>query len=189
MTRLILTDIDETVLRCGDALEAYCAERLGRPPKHPLRNHFYVCTAFDTTREEGNALVRDFWKSPAFRNLAPEECAAIHLPILYAKGYRFVAITACGDDPEIEQVRADNLARAFGFRFEAVHCTGEHGDKSAFLARYSPAIWVEDNFSNAVVGASYGHRSFLISRGYNEGHEHPAVTRVRDWHDIVEMLG
>ena len=134
-------------------------------------------------------VIHDFWRSEAMKALEPEPCAAEVLPRLYAQGWRFVAITACTDEPAIVEARIANLKKAFGFDFEAVHCSGMcNGGKAEVLAQYEPAVWVEDHFHNAIAGGLLGHKTFLMDRPYNQDMQHGYVTRVKDWHEIEEYL-
>jgi 5'(3')-deoxyribonucleotidase len=132
--------------------------------------------------------IREFHRSPMMGQLLPEPCAAVVLPKLYSHGYRFVAITACLDEPEVQRAREDNLRSVFGFPFEAVHCVGLGFDKTALLKHYDRSIWVEDMPMHAVAGADLGHRTYLLHRLHNAGLNHPKVMRVRDWHDIAADL-
>jgi hypothetical protein len=187
MTRLILTDIDETVLMCADRLQLFVEQAMGRPALRRLRDHYRVDEAFGITPEQSMEMIHDFWRDGAFGHLAPETCAAAVLPSLHALGWHFVAISACPGEPGLVAARARNLRDAFGFEWDGVHCVGE--DKSACLKRYAPAVWVEDNWHNGVIGAEIGHRAYMLDRPHNGGREHPLVRRVADWHEIRRDLG
>ena len=187
MERLILTDVDETVLCCSDAIQPFCERATGRKFGGRLRDHYHIDTAFGVSYGESRDLISAFWHSDHIGNLKPELCAKVVIPYLHSVGWRFVAVTACSDDPDVVAKRTANLANAFGFAWEAVHCTAFHG-KEGVLARYGPAVWVEDHFSNAVAGAGLGHLTFVLDRTYNAGLEHPKVRLVNDWFDIEKAL-
>jgi FMN phosphatase YigB (HAD superfamily) len=189
MTKLILTDIDETILDFTTAFGTWVTAQ-GHTAKSALRENYNLATTFGITDVEAIKLIEEFHhEGEGFANLAPEPCAALVLPRLYAAGYRFVAITACVSTPEIKEARVANLEKAFGFAWEDCHCVGLRGSKAEALARYEPTIWVEDNFNHALYGAHVlGHRTFLVERGYNVTLNDPAITRVKDWHEIEEAI-
>jgi hypothetical protein len=182
----ILTDVDDTCLRFADELERYAGD-MGWPVFGRLRDIYDLATFFGTTREEAVDKLHDFIRIRGHEQ-PPESCAAEVIPNLRAKGYDFVAVTACGLDPVFRLKRVRNLEHAFGFRFEDVHVVDLRAEKTPILSLYEPAVWVEDHFGHAVAGAELGHRTFLLDRQYNRGQEHPLVTRVPDWHAIAEYL-
>lgn len=157
--------------------------------KGQMRDVYDLTRLLDIKLERALEVVEEFQTTvPEFGSLVPEPCAAVVLPQLHQQGYRFIAISAAVSTDAIRDLRAENLKNAFGFEFEDVILTGLLGDKETILERYQPAIWVEDNFKHAVAGAECGHKTFLITRGYNVGKAHPQVTRVTDWHDIQKAL-
>jgi FMN phosphatase YigB (HAD superfamily) len=192
-SKRILTDVDDTVLKCTEPLEAFLTERLGREPTYPAISNVRI--AYDIDEDTAYTLIHDFWRSEAMLDMEPEACAAKVLPRLYSQGWRFVAITACAPEPEIIKARKANLLSAFGFEWEDVHCTGYHSvkpdgknRKSDFLSEYPPSIWVEDSYPNALAGALLGNTTFLIHRSHNETMEHNLVHRVNDWHEIENYI-
>lgn len=48
-----------------------------------------------------------------------------------------------------------------------------------------PAIFIEDSFDQALAGVEAGHETFLITRPWNIGKDHAAVTRVSGWAELV----
>lgn len=184
---IILTDIDETVLRCGDVLQHFIQDRYGLTIEGRLRDLYHIDREYGVGQEEHFRIIGDFHQSMLMRWLPPEKCAAEVLPRLYKAGWRFVAISAATDSPNIWVNRRLNLEDVFGFPWENVICTGERG-KYSDLARYEPSVWVEDHFDNAKIGAEVGHRTFLLNRAYNTGEFHPRVQRVKDWHAIEGFL-
>lgn len=188
MHKLILTDVDDTVLNFSDHFQEWLEKAHGIYSQKRLRDHWNVPYTFDVTIQKSNILIDEFSTSDMMHQLRPEFCAVEVLPKLYRSGYRFVAITACTDDPKTKEYRATNLLNAFGFEWEDIHCVGLHTDKGAFLTRYDPSIWVEDKFENAVRGAEIGHEAFILDRNHNRHFQHDDVTRIKDWHDILEKI-
>lgn len=187
-TRLILTDVDDTLCDFSSAIQQFLAEEHGMVSSEPLRAHHNLPKLYDITIERTLELVAEFHLSDRMRTMEPEPCAKAVLPELYKRGYRFVAISACLDDPRTVRNRVHNLERNFGFEFEEVHCMGLVRCKKAVLEMYAPAIWVDDLYRHAHTGAELGHRTFLMDRAHNRHQNHPDVTRVADWHEIAAAL-
>ena len=187
MSKLLITDIDDCAMRFSDPMQAFLATK-GYVIKERMRDFHNIPKLFNLNIPETLELIREFHRSPLMGQLEPEPCAAVVLPELYRQGYRFVAITACLDEPEVHAMRVKNLEQVFGFPWEAVHCIGLKMDKSEHLKLYPPSVWVEDMWAHAVAGSDAGHRSFLVDRPYNRGNEHSGVTRVADWHEIANRL-
>jgi 5'(3')-deoxyribonucleotidase len=188
MNKLILCDVDDTLLFCANILEEFAIKRLGTPSLRRLRDNYHVYKIFDISVETAEEICQEFWKSELFFNLPPMPCAKAVLPHLYDQGYRFVAISACENNPIVKANRLRNLENAFGFKWEDLYCT--HGSEKAIpLAKYDPTIWVEDHWLNCQTGAKLGHKSFLIKQGYNVADpEEPLFTRVNDWYDIHQYI-
>lgn len=185
----LIVDVDDTILLCGDVLQKFCEERLGRPAKLRLRDYHYVDHVFDDlSHDAAEQLCHEFWESDLMGQLEPEPYAVEVLTRLHARGYKFVAITACSPAQSVWDKRMKNLKDVFGFEWEALHCT--YGKtKAEFLELYEPAIWVEDHWHNCQAGAKAGHTSFLFNRKYNEiDGQPPLFTRVETWLDIEAHL-
>lgn len=188
MNRLILTDIDGTVLRFDLAFERWMAAQ-GLVARAALRDLYGIADVYGIREDEVHCYIRDFCRQDEFARLPAEDCAQTVLPRLHDAGWDFIAITAVPHEPEVVAARMENLKAVFGFDWLALHCTGtHHGSKDRILSTYRPAIWVEDHGDNAVVGAEAGHRTFLLDRAYNENIVHPSVLRVDDWHEIERLI-
>lgn len=184
---LILSDIDDTVLNYQQPFWDWMLSK-GLKPRTEIGEVYDLGIVLGIEADEALDLIEKFTHEDKFEHLSPEPCAAVVLPDLYRRGYRFAAITATVDSEEVREKRLRNLKEAFGFDWEDCHCTGLRKPKTPFLEGYEATVWVEDNFSHAVDGHEIGHTSYLISRGYNRGLSHPGVNRVDDWHDIKEKL-
>lgn len=181
----ILTDVDDTVLEFGDSFQKWAEDR-GHVPRGRVRNIGDIATVFDMETDDG--IVEDYFHAAAFGEMTPEPDALDVLPRLHKLGVKFVAITACSDHPNVIAKRTRNLEEAFGFKWEAVHCTGVHRPKVTLLNAYKPSVWVEDNPIHAVVGAELGHQTFLLDRPYNQSLIHPKVSRITDWYEIERRI-
>lgn len=187
--RLILSDVDETVLHFAEPFQRYC-EAHGYATYGRLRDMYDLETFLNLSRIECEMILRDFSLTSEGGDVQPaEDCAASVVPMLHVRhGYQFLAITACGTDPVFAKRRAGNLLYRFGFSWLDVRTVGLGATKADVLREFPNAVWVEDHFGHAVAGAEMGHRTFLLTRAYNEGRSHPLVTRVADWHEIAAHL-
>lgn len=189
MTKLILTDIDDTVLNYVTPFRAWMEDR-GFNPVRPYGEVYNLGQIYGIDDDKAIALIEEFTHSEGFGKLIAEPCAKEILPQLRDEGYRFVAISATVKTNENRDRRMQNLADEFGFEFEDCFCTGLRLPKTPYLESYKGKsdLWVEDNFDHAVDGAEMGHNTFIITRKYNEGMTHEKVRRVKTWHEIAEHL-
>lgn len=184
---LILTDVDETVLGFADPFQDWC-EAKGYATSGRLRDMYDISRLLDVDADTANEIIREFGASGALDAQPPEECALEILPKLYKKGFRFIALTACGNDPIFRLKRRRCLEETFGFAWDDIHTIDLGDSKGPILSMYPPSVWVEDHFTHAVRGAEIGHNAFLLTREYNRGRKHPKVNRVNSWFDIYDSL-
>lgn len=183
----IITDIDDTILNFADGFQEW-VEAKGHKTHGQLRDLCSIQELLDCGRESVDDLVIEFSLSESFRYLKPEVCALRALPLLNSMGYDFVAISSCVDGPVVAEHRVHNIEEVFGFEFKAIHLTGLMKPKVDFLKSYDPSFWVEDNGGHAIIGAEMGHKTFLLNRSYNEGTDHPDITRVNSWNEIFDLV-
>ena len=184
---LILTDLDDTVLNFGDRFQDWALAR-NLPVAGRLRDLYRIERLLGTDIGTAIGLIREFTADPRVRHEA-EPCAFQVLPRLRRSGYRFVGISACGDDPAYRVRRLHNLLEAFGFPFDDLICVPLGGCKAEVLGRFPASVWVEDNAGHAAAGAALGHRTFLLDRAYNAAaHLPPGVVRVGGWLEIEAAL-
>lgn len=190
MKGIILTDIDDSVLSYADMLQSYLEDR-GVEFSGRLRDVHSFGLVTDLTDEEGSAFISRFALDDRhFARLPAEPCAAKVIPLLHAKGWEFVGISACGTDPRVYEMRMQNLEQAFGFPWKALHTVGYRDGKEEFLRRYPSTYWVEDNRRHALAGGALGHRAFLLDRAHNACpvRPDPRILRVRSWWDILHQI-
>lgn len=187
--RIILTDVDDTILSFSTAIQNWVLAR-GIPMVKDIHEASSVEDALGLDFDTAYPIVIDFLNSPEFGKIEPEPCAAQVLPELHRAGYRIVAITACQPSETTIRLRHQNLQEAFGFEFEEVFMTGftDPRAKRPYLERYQPTVWVEDNWKHAVAGAEIGHNCLVINRSVNHGRHDDRIRRVTDWHEIEKLL-
>jgi hypothetical protein len=186
MARLLIHDIDDTILSSADAMQHYFATEHGLTTELRLRDHHDIPKLYGIDVPTTIDLITQFQRSSHLVSMAPEPCALEMLPELHRQGFQFIAISASLE--ETSAVRKQHLEDTFGFRWEAVHCIGLKLCKREALMMYPASVWVDDLPQHTTAGAELGHRSFLLDRLHNSGEHHPAVTRVFDWHDIARHL-
>lgn len=185
---LILTDIDETLLNYIRPFRQWMEDK-GHKPVLPYESVYDLGLIFGLEEDVIIQCIADFCYTPEFKALPALDCSKQILPRLHNEGFRFVAITATVDSPEVREIRLRNLSDQFGFEFEDCFCTGLRLPKTPFLEKYKGKneFWVEDNFQHAADGASMGHKTFLLNRDYNNSFEHGAIHRIDDWHEIADL--
>ncbi len=187
--KIILTDVDETILNFTGPFEAWLAEQ-GYTVNGTLRDTYGIHHLIGIhDLDEITRIVGEFHDAgETFAALEPEPHALEAMTELYLDGFRFVAITAVDDTPNIKARRIENLNRAFGFDFEDCICVGQMQPKTEALKKFSPTVWVEDNPHHAYEGSRLGHRTFLINHAFNEYFKDDLVTRVQDWREIRKAI-
>lgn len=190
MTKLILTDIDDTILLFADTFQKWAVEEKGFTLTQSIRDGGSIQDAIGCHRDHVDELVVEFSNDPHwFSTIPPEPDAKDVLPILYDMGYQFVAISSCVDGPTVTARRRKNLEEAFGIPWLEVHCTGLLQPKRAYLEVFEPTWWVEDNSTHAMVGAELGHTTFLLDRAYNRDIEASMnPKRIKNWYDVLETI-
>jgi hypothetical protein len=183
--KLILTDIDETVLKYGEPFQAWC-EATGLPTTGNLREGTSnVETMLGVSWEEAVTIMTRYLNEGHLDRQPPEPDAQEALLGLHLAGYRFVGITACGGTMAFQKARKALLEATFGFPWDALHVVPLGASKDVLLNAFDPAVWVEDHPGHAAMGAALGHRSYLLNRSYNVAAPSPGAIRVNDWHDIA----
>ena len=194
MTKVILTDCDEVLFDWAGPFEEWVRETYPefRDAKGCLQDFWHVEQWLGCEYSTSREMIRLFNGNPQYwKNFKALPGVVENVFKLHSDGYQFVAITACATDEETYMGRWHNLNQVFGFGvFDTLHCVGLGDSKRAHLARYYPAIWIEDKTRHAVDGAEVGHQSFLINYKHNakDGQIIPGVTRVNDWNDIYAHI-
>ena len=186
--KYLLCDVDDTILNCADSLQQFIGEQYGLFSEERLKDHHNIAKLFGVEHSRAMEMVLDFHRSDYIGNMTPLDCAATVLPELYKAGYKFVAITACLNEIQTVERRRRNLNDVFGIEWEAIHCIGMVPSKRAQLEMYPASIWVDDLWHHAADGMEIGHKSFVMDRPYNRHEDHPEITRVTNWHEIMEKI-
>lgn len=167
MTKSILFDCDDVLLDWIGAFRTYAAIRLerninGEPDSWNMGG--WLGTSDVVARE----LISEFNASKAFGDLTAVDGAIDQINKFSAYPYNMHVITSCSSDPATVKLRRENLTAVFGDVFESIHCLDLGESKLKVLQAWAPgAIWVEDNYKNALLGINAGHEVFIRTRPHN----------------------
>lgn len=190
MEKMILTDVDETLLNWSGGFKAFASKKLNRPIRGQSGD-WDMSGWLGTTKAEAEAMVTEFNEGDfLFGTLKPLPHAKAAVKTLADKGYSFVAITSCSPSPITHALRKANLYNVFGDVFTEVVCLALGESKLPHLKRFGPAHWVEDKFSNAIHGLEAGHTSYMIRAHHNlkfEAEKAP-LNWVNDWREIIPKV-
>lgn len=184
----LFVDVDLTVLDFVAKWEPFLVENgVHLPEPGFLKGHCRLTDALGMDVALETELLNKFFDSSAFYDLPAIEGAPEALQALYRHDWRFVAVTACPNGKGVSEARRGNLEAVLGVPFEEVYTTGIGGCKRDILASFTPTVFVEDNFENALIGQELGYQTFLISQKHNLHHDAPMI-RVDHWSEIVDQL-
>lgn len=182
--KFFLTDVDETILDWINPFTDLLRARGHNPP--PWNNHrFYHW--FDISKEEVLSLVAEFNKSESFKKLKPYDHTK-YLWSIAALGFKFVAITSCGTDPNVAKARKDHINNLFPGLFEDVICLGWDTSKGEILAKFEPTYWVDDNPYWCNMGIENNHETFIVDHGFNTKNIDPRLNVIRSWGEIFNHI-
>ena len=187
--KVILTDCDGVLLDWEYAFDAW----MKRHGYVKVNNDIYdMAVAYDMDKDDIKRLIRIFNESAAIRKLPPLRDAIKYVKKLHEEhGFIFHAITSLSKDQYAQHLRTKNLRELFGDTvFERYVYLDTGADKDEALVEYEDTgcLWVEDKVENAVLGASLGLNSVLMTHGHNSDFENEDVVKVSSWKEIYEML-
>jgi len=194
MTKQIIFDCDDVLLNWIGGFRQYAATRLqhtvtGEPQSWNMGEWL------GTTNEVAFELVEEFNASIHFGRLEAVDGAREGMEDLrmYIPNVRFHVITSCSSEPTTVHLRRDNIENQFGARtFDTIHCLDLGQKKTKLLQAWrQDAIWVEDNYKNALMGAELGLKTYIRKRPHNaefqELHD-DRLTWFDEWSELTEML-
>jgi hypothetical protein len=173
MMKVILTDADGVLLNWEYAFHIWMKHRgYAILPGDSGRSDNIAEQYGMHGRRAGN-LILEFNESAAIGFLPAFRDAQQYATDLWRKhGYRFIVVTSVSDDPNVQELRTQNLYKLFvPDMFLDVICLPCGGDKFKTLwnlsRAYDGAWWVEDMIHHAVSGERCGFRPILMEHGYN----------------------
>lgn len=195
MKSVILTDVDSVLLDYDGGFFTYASKRGFGALPFTNTQHVTYETRLNISTSQVLELLNDFSKSDDFKRLLPYRDAQPHMELLSATGYKFIAVTACGDAPHVVSSRISNLKACFGDVFEDIICLPIQSPKDHILKEWqgSKKVWIEDHPEHSIAGAKLGLRSVLIDQLYNtnvDDTEHLIyrVPNKNPWQSIVGYI-
>jgi len=187
--KLILTDADGVLFDWITGFNLWM-EGKGYTRLYGFERYYTIEKWYNISRGKAMNLVATYNSSAAIGCLPAYLDSVKYVKKLHDNhGYKFVVITAFGDDEYAIKLRKRNLRKVFGDVFEEILFVGLLKSKLELLKLYEPAIWIEDRPSSAEDGHSVGHKTFLFRHGHNEhmttNHE---ITRVNSWKEIYNSI-
>lgn len=186
MNKLILVDVDEVLLHWKKEFSKFLHD-LEMHPTVPWTTHNMVIW-LNIPRPEVDKLIYEFNTSGRFENLEEYEYSVESVTKLAEKGYRFVAISACGSDPLVTKIRRRGLEKSFGKVFDDIHCVDGSVGKRSLLESYPKTWWIDDSKENVLIGHEIGHTTLLFDQLPNKDFEHDEITRVYNWKEIYQII-
>lgn len=194
--QFIAVDCDGVLLDWSSSFFEFMESVYGMKPDPKYLGSWCLAKAYGITPEEAKEYIRIHNISARIGSLCslPHSISTIK-DLYYGHGYRFVVITALGNDTFAEQARIQNLRSLFSQVFSEIHIIGLGESKEEILTelheKYNFVGWVEDNVTNANVGHKLGIPSYLM-RAYHNLDENEENTenliKVESWKEIANHL-
>lgn len=186
--KIILTDVDGVLLDWAQGFDAFLEQHYKIKVKDPTQYTAHL--RWEGTREQMKTLTWHFNMSAWMRYLNPLRDSVPVVKQLGEEGWRFIAITSMHVDSYAHKLREDNLKELYGNVWTQVICLPTGGDKDEALLPWKDSgyVWVEDKFSNAVLGADMGLNSILMKHDFNAYMDDSRLTKVDNWQQIYYYI-
>lgn len=99
-----------------------------------------------------------------------------------------VAVSSCDDEKGVVQNRKKNINDHFEGLVDEIICLPLGSSKIETLQNFPPSVWVDDNITNAIEGASIGHDAILFSRPWSYNSHFGSVQRVACWDEVIRKI-
>jgi len=190
--KLILTDVDGTILSWNDSFSKYMALK-GHAENLYFQDKYSLDKRYGLDRNVMHGYIEDFNKSDYISCLPALADAEFYVKKLASLDFRFIAITSFGDDKDAYAKRLCNLKNIFGDVFDELICLPVGRDKYEALDRWynRELFWIEDKFSNALIGHAAGLNAVLIDSDHNRDlitSRFPRVSSKTPWKEIYDLI-
>ena len=186
--KIILTDVDGVLLDWAQGFDQFLLQHYKIKVKDPTQYTAHL--RWEGTKEQMKALTWHFNMSAWMRYLNPLRDSVPVVKKLGEEGWRFIAITSMHSDSYAHKLRENNLKELYGDVWSQVICLPTGGDKDEALLPWKDSgyFWVEDKFSNAVLGADMGLKSILMKHDFNAYMDDARLTKVDNWQQIYYYI-
>ncbi len=180
--KILLTDIDGVVLDWQKHFNKYL-------------DHYYPGEElFDPTvfaqGERTGKIIKEFNNSAWIGFLEPWKDSVEVLTELNHMGWKIYGCTSMGTDQYANALRKKNIETLMPDVFTQLEIIPFMQPKGNWLAPWkgSGAVWVEDKWSNAIIGADMGIKTFLMKQSYNSKQDYQGVEKVDNWRQIYNKV-
>ena len=180
--KILLTDIDGVVLDWQKHFNKYL-------------DHYYPGEElFDPTvfaqGERTGKIIKEFNNSAWIGFLEPWKDSVEVLTELNHMGWKIYGCTSMGTDQYANALRKKNIETLMPDVFAQLEIIPFMQPKGNWLAPWkgSGAVWVEDKWSNAIIGADMGIKTFLMKQSYNSKQAYTGVEKVDNWRQIYNKV-
>lgn len=169
--KIILSDVDGTVLNWCDSFDAYMASN-GLYPKNTTLSDFgySLDERYDISSDDVFKHIDAHHNSDYFSNLAPLHDSVEYIERLEKSGYKIIFISTFGDCKNSYELRYKNLINVFGNNVikDLIQLPIGSPKKPSLLSwSNTKTIWVEDHPNHALAGVELGLKTILIDYSYN----------------------
>lgn len=182
MHKILLTDIDGVVLdwqaHFNDYLDKYYPDQ-----------ELFDPTVFAQGETTGK-IIKEFNNTAWIGFLKPWKDSIEVLTELKNLGWKIYGCTSMGTDQYANALRKKNVENLMPDVFTQLDIIPFMQPKGNWLSQWrgSGAIWVEDKWSNAILGADMGIKTFLMKQSYNSKHDYAGVEKVDNWRQIYNKV-
>lgn len=186
--KIILTDVDGVLLDWAQGFDTFLEQHYKIKVKDSTQYTAHL--RWEGTREQMKTVAWHFNMSAWMRYLNPLRDSVPVVKKLGEEGWRFIAITSMHVDAYAHKLREDNLKELYGDVWTQVISLPTGGDKNEALLPWKDSgyLWVEDKFSNAVLGADMGLTSILMKHDFNAYMDDTRITKVDNWQQIYYYI-
>ena len=186
--KIILTDVDGVLLDWAQVFDTFLEQHYKIKVKDSTQYTAHL--RWEGTREQMKTVAWHFNMSAWMRYLNPLRDSVPVVKKLGEEGWRFIAITSMHVDAYAHKLREDNLKELYGDVWTQVISLPTGGDKNEALLPWKDSgyLWVEDKFSNAVLGADMGLTSILMKHDFNAYMDDTRITKVDNWQQIYYYI-
>lgn len=182
MHKILLTDIDGVVLdwqaHFNDYLDKYYPDQ-----------ELFDPTVFAQGETTGK-IIKEFNNTAWIGFLKPWKDSIEVLTELKNLGWKIYGCTSMGTDQYANALRKKNVENLMPDVFTQLDIIPFMQPKGNWLSQWrgSGAVWVEDKWSNAILGADMGIKTFLMKQSYNSKHDYAGVEKVDNWRQIYNKV-